>query len=190
MESKNTCKSQRRKLVDEFLKENIFATDDELAQLFQVSVQTIRLDRAALNIPELRERIKLAAEQNTTQVRSISGGEIIGDLVELKLNETGMSLLVVTKDMVLDKTKIIRGHFLFAQANSLAVAIVDSPLALTGSAQVKYQSPVKLGEKVVCRAIMQKQIRDKIYIRVNSTVNNEVVFTGDFLIFAKQREEI
>ena len=42
---------------------NPFITDHELSDLFQVSIQTIRLDRTYLNIPELRERIKLVAEK-------------------------------------------------------------------------------------------------------------------------------
>ena len=38
---------------------------------FDVSIQTIRLDRTHLNIPELRKRIKLVAEQNYGRIKSM-----------------------------------------------------------------------------------------------------------------------
>ena len=46
------------------LKNDPFLTDEELAEIFLVSVPTIRLDRLELGIPELRERIKDVAENN------------------------------------------------------------------------------------------------------------------------------
>ena len=39
--------------------------------MFQVSIQTIRLDRTHLNIPELRKRVKLVAEHNYDQIKSM-----------------------------------------------------------------------------------------------------------------------
>lgn len=181
-------KDTRRAEIKEYLRDNPFATDEELAQRFSVSIQTIRLDRSALNIPELRVRIKQVAQQNYGQVKSIKESEIIGELLELELDDSAMSLLEVTRHMVLDKSKIIRGHHLFAQANSLAVAMVDSPLALTGSARIKYLTPILLGEKVLCKATLLKKKGEKLYIETISTVNGRQVFQGDFIIFAKERE--
>lgn len=56
-------KKQRQSLLVETIKENPFITDEDLADKFSVSVQTIRLDRLELSIPELRERIKTVAEK-------------------------------------------------------------------------------------------------------------------------------
>ena len=36
-----------------------FITDEDLAEKFQVSIQTVRLDRMELSIPELRERLNM-----------------------------------------------------------------------------------------------------------------------------------
>lgn len=190
MEEKSLTRSERRQEMEKCLQQNPFLTDEELAEQFRVSVQTIRLDRAALQIPELRERLKLVAEQSYGQVKSISGIEIIGELIDIKLNESAISLLDVSTEMVLSRAKIIRGHFLFAQANSLAVALVDSPLVLTGSARVKYLFPVKLGQKVLARAEVLKRKGDKFYIKVTSNVGKLEVFSGSFLLFAKGREDI
>ncbi|MDW7673601.1 MAG: transcription factor FapR [Bacillota bacterium] len=190
MGAKCLTKSERRQEIKKILDENPFFTDEELAQLYKVSVQTIRLDRAALDIPEVRERIKLLAEHSYGEVKSITGLEIIGDLIELKLNESAISLLTVSEEMVLSKAKVIRGHLLFAQANSLAVAMIDSPLALTGSANVKYIAPVSLDERVICRAKVMKKRGEKFLIKIVSTVNNSEVFRGNFLVFAKGKEEV
>jgi predicted ribosomally synthesized peptide with nif11-like leader len=43
-------------------------TDDELAEKFGISVQTIRLDRLELKIPELRERVKNVAKEELAQI--------------------------------------------------------------------------------------------------------------------------
>ena len=47
-------KEERQQLLREKLNISPFTTDEELATYFGVSVPTIRLDRLALGIPELR----------------------------------------------------------------------------------------------------------------------------------------
>ena len=58
-----TNEKERQRLLSETIAENPFVTDEQLATQFQVSVQTIRLDRMELSIPELRERIKDVASK-------------------------------------------------------------------------------------------------------------------------------
>ena len=48
-------KKERQQLLLQQVKEKPFLTDEELAQKLGVSVQTIRLDRLELGIPELRD---------------------------------------------------------------------------------------------------------------------------------------
>ena len=55
-------KKERQRLLQETIREDPFITDEELAEKFSVSIQTIRLDRLELGIPELRERIKNVAQ--------------------------------------------------------------------------------------------------------------------------------
>ncbi len=40
------------------LERNPFLTDEQLAKALEVSIQTIRLDRLRMNIPEVRERTR------------------------------------------------------------------------------------------------------------------------------------
>lgn len=182
-------KQKRHKELESFIKENPFITDEELAKNFRVSVQTIRLDRLELGIPELRERMKSYAEGSYSQLKSLAGAEIIGELVDLELEKTGISLLEISQDMVFKKNKIARGHMLFAQANSLAVALVDAEVALTGAAKVLFQRPVNLGERIVAKAVVNSKIGNKYNISVVSRSDNEVVFQGEFRIFAVDYKE-
>ena len=49
-----------------------------MCELFNVSIQTIRLDRTQLNIPELRKRIKSVAKQNYEYIKGLEANEVIG----------------------------------------------------------------------------------------------------------------
>ena len=55
-------KKVRQQRLEAALIKNPFLTDAHLAEQFEVSIQTIRLDRLALGIPELRERTRHMAE--------------------------------------------------------------------------------------------------------------------------------
>lgn len=55
-------KAERRQAIQKAIELNPFITDSELCEQFEVSIQTIRLDRTNLSIPELRKRIKLVVE--------------------------------------------------------------------------------------------------------------------------------
>lgn len=183
-------KPNRLKALGSFIKENPFITDEELAKQFQVSVQTIRLDRLELGIPELRERMKQYAENSYSQVKSLAVPEIIGELLDLELENTGLSLLEITGDMVFQKNRIARGHILFAQANSLAVALVNAEVALTGMAKVSFLRPVQLGERIVAKAVVESTKNNKYDVSVTSRSDKEIVFQGEFRIFAMDNREV
>ena len=122
-------KKERQQLLLQQVKEKPFLTDEELAQKLGVSVQTIRLDRLELGIPELRGRIRKMAESAQNKVKSIESGDVVGELIDLELGHSGISLLRITDDMVFAKTKIAKGYYMFSQANSLALALIDAPMA-------------------------------------------------------------
>ena len=78
-------KKERQQLLLQQVKEKPFLTDEELAQKLNVSVQTIRLDRLELGIPELRGRIRKMAESAQNKVKSIESGDVVGELIDLEL---------------------------------------------------------------------------------------------------------
>ncbi|KMM38712.1 transcription factor FapR [Guptibacillus hwajinpoensis] len=176
-------KKDRQEQLKETIESTPFITDEELADKFNVSIQTIRLDRLELSIPELRERIKYVAQQQLDEVKALPIDEVIGQIIDLQLDESAISILDIRPEHVFSRNKIARGHHLFAQANSLAVAIIDDELALTAKANIRFSSQVKEGERVVAKASVTEQSKDRTTVEVNSFVHNENVFTGEFVMY-------
>ena len=178
-------KEERQQLLVEKIEKTPFITDEELANYFNVSVQTIRLDRLELSIPEVRERIKsLATNQWNETVKSLPLDEVIGDIIDLELDKRAISIMTIQREQIFSRNKIARGHHLFAQANSLAVAVIDDELALTRKAEIKFKRQVRLGEQVVAKAeVKSVQPNGITIVQVKSSVKNEVVFTGEFHMY-------
>ena len=178
-------KKERQQHLIEKIDATPFITDEELAIYFEVSIQTIRLDRLALGIPELRERIKSVATGNWNEtVKSLPLEEVIGDIIDLELDKRAISIMPIQKEHVFSRNKIARGHHLFAQANSLAVAVINDELALTSKSEIRFKRQVKLGEQVVAKAeVTHVDTNGKTLVKVESFVKNESVFTGVFHMY-------
>lgn len=183
-------KRERQELLKETISEMPFITDEELAKKFSVSIQTIRLDRMELAIPELRERIKtVATAQWNETVRAISIDEIIGEIIDLELDKRAISILDIKAEHVFTRNRIARGHHLFAQANSLAVAVIDDPLALTARSEIRFTRQVNQGERVVAKAKVVGQGENKrTLVEVASHVDNELVFSGMFEMYRSEEK--
>jgi len=175
-------KKIRQISLQENLASSPFLTDGELAVLLNVSVQTIRLDRLELGIPELRGRTKQMAEGAQNKLKAIARGEIIGELIDLELGVQGISVMTITPDMVFEKTKIARGHYVFSQANSLAIAIIDASTAVTGVANIKYKIPIHVGEKLVAKAEVIRKRGNKYFIWVKTRNEKQEVFRAKFIM--------
>ncbi len=182
MNGAKLSKKERHIRLVEKLKEDPFLTDEELMQMFNVSIQTIRLDRLELGIPELRERIKNVAEQSYSKVRTIGGTEIVGELVDINLGKSGISILEADETMAFMKTSVVRGHNIYAQAESLAIAVIDADVALTGVANVKYKDLVKAGEKLIAKAEVIRKRGNKYFVHVFTYVGQKQVFRGKFIL--------
>ena len=50
-------------------------------------------------------------------MRTISGKEIVGELLDIDLGKKGISVLETDDSMAFEKTNIVRGQFTYAQAN-------------------------------------------------------------------------
>ncbi|MBW7473339.1 transcription factor FapR [Paenibacillus oenotherae] len=185
-------KRQRHQQLSRLIDENPFITDRELTRQLKVSIQTIRLDRMELAIPELRERLKLMAERSYDAVRSLPLHEVIGDIVDLQLDRSGISIFEIRAEHVFSRTGIARGHHVFAQANSLAVAVINEEIALTATADIRFVRSVKLGEKCIAKAYVRSISgeRSKAKVEVFSYVGDEMVFQGHFVIYRSTGETV
>ncbi|MCL6516442.1 transcription factor FapR [Alicyclobacillus sp.] len=176
-------KSERRAALVQKLREDPFVTDEQLADYFQVSVATIRLDRAALNIPEVRERMRRMAHRELDALRSLDHREVVGEIQELVLGRFATSVLRVSSEHVFARTGIMRGHHLFAQVNSLATAVVDADVVVTAKAEVRFHRPVRLGEWLHSRVDVLAQRAGITKCQAVSRVGGERVLEG--VIWAK-----
>jgi acyl-coenzyme A thioesterase PaaI-like protein len=177
-------KRDRQTQLRDKIRENPFLSDEDLAKLFDVSVQTIRLDRLALAIPELRERTKSVAERTYGIVKSMGSKEIVGELIDIALGQRGLSILETSSDMVFERSRVVRGQYIYAQAESLAIALIDADVVLTGLANVKYRRPVTVGEKLVAKGEVIRRRGTHHVVLVETKVGSEKVFRGKFSVFA------
>lgn len=187
--SKNSLtKKERQSILQKKIKENPFLTDEELAEVFSVSVPTVRLDRLELGIPEVRERIKYVAEGNLAKVRSISSRDVIGELIDLELGVRGISVFDTKQDMVFEKSKIVRGHYIYSLAESLAIAVIDANAALVGVANIKYKTPVYAGSKLIAKAEVKRVKGNNYIVWVSISEKQNLVFRGKFILVSVEKE--
>lgn len=182
----NLNKIERQRRIKEYILRDPFLSDKKLAELFNFSVQTIRLDRLEMGIPEMRKRIiKVAKETSLAdQVKSLKRDEIIGELIDIELGKSGIAILKTVKSMAFDRTGIIRSHYIFSLADSLAISIIDAEVALTGIARLRYKIPVYTGQTLVAKARVAQKKGNKYLVSVHVKSNQEEVFTGKLVIFS------
>lgn len=179
------AKRERQGRLLEKLKEDTFMTDEDIAAYLDVSIPTVRLDRLELGIPELRQRIRDVASQNRGKVRSLKTEEIVGELIELQLGISAISVLDTTDDMVFSQSRIVRGHYIYAMAESLAIAVIDADVALVGVANIKYKRPVHAGNRLVAKAtVRENREGGKHIVWVFITSRQVEMFRGKFILAA------
>jgi acyl-coenzyme A thioesterase PaaI-like protein len=179
------AKRERQNRLLEKLKEDLFMTDEDIACYLDVSIPTVRLDRLELGIPELRQRIREVASQTKGQVRSLNAEEMIGELIELQLGNTAISVLDTSDEMVFSQSKVVRGHYIYSMAESLAIAVIDADVALVGIANIKYKLPVYAGNRLVAKATVRTNRENGRFIVWVLIYNKQVeVFRGKFILAA------
>jgi acyl-coenzyme A thioesterase PaaI-like protein len=146
------------------------------------NIPTIRLDRLELGIPELRQRVRDVASQNHKKVKALHANEIIGEIVEIQLGKNGISILDTTEQMVFEHSKIVRGHFIYSFAESLAIAVIDAEVALVGIANIKYKVPVYAGSRLVAKATVRQARQRNYIVWVMIYHKQKEVFRGKFIL--------
>ena len=181
----NLSKFDRQKKIKEYISKDPFLSDKKLAELFNFSVQTIRLDRLEMNIPEMRKRIVQVAKNTSSsdKVKSLSKEEIVGELIDIELGKNGIAILKTTKDMAFNRTGIVRSHYIFSLADSLAISIIDAEVALTGIVRLRYKKPVYAGQTLVAKARIVRNKGNKYLVSVHVKTEQKEVFTGKLIIF-------
>ena len=99
--------------------------------------------------------------------------------------EDGESKVVFTAlpEMAADKTGLVHGGFVFGLADYAAMLAVNHPNVVLGSADVKFLSPVQVGDTLEARASVQKVDGKKQVVDVVVSQRDKKVFTGRFTCF-------
>lgn len=179
---KNLTKEKRQEKVIDKISNNPFLSDEQLAKIFKVSIQTIRLDRLEMGIPEMRKRVIKLAQKASSKVKALNRNEIIGDLIDIDLGKSGISTLHTTKEMAFGKNNLVRSHYIFSLADSLAMAIIDSDIVLTGRARLRYKYPVYSGQLLVAKARIATRKSNKYLVSVHIKCNHKEVFTAKLIM--------
>jgi hypothetical protein len=173
-------KSRQIRLAD-IIENDPLTTDEELALKLHVSVSTVRLDRALLGIPELRERTKKQAQEAMSRLRSLSLKESVGELLELEPNKWALSVLRATRDMAFRNTKLIWDLYIFAQASSLAVAVIEADMVIVDSMRGECKGHAHVGEDLVARAKVGVNKEGTTIVSVRTKVVDQEIFVGRFI---------
>jgi hypothetical protein len=174
-------KKLRQQRLAKLLDDNPMATDQELATLLGVSVSTMRLDRALMGIPELRERIKRMAQEAGSKLRSLSQSEIVGDLLELEPNRWALSVLRTTREMAFRTTDILWDHYIYAQASSIAVAVIETAAVIIDSMRGEYKGQARVGDVLIARAKVGVSKDNRYIVSVRTRIGEKEIFVGRFI---------
>ncbi|WP_167317581.1 transcription factor FapR [Caldicellulosiruptor hydrothermalis] len=177
-------RKERHRLLLQRIKENPFITDEELASEFGCSVQTIRLDRAILDIKEVRERIKEMAKESISKLKTISPRDVVGEIIDIELENFAIAMFEPQLWMTFSNSNMVKGQYIYAFAESVAMSVIDAKAALIGVANIKYKTPVFANDRLVARAELKKKRNNKYIVWVFIKRNNEEVFRGKFILVA------
>ena len=152
MSRTNEARKERNKQIIDYLKQDPFANDEKLAEYFNVSINTIRLDRARLGIREVRERIKDRASENIKKIVSLGKEEIIGNVIEFVPGEKAVSVLETKDYMSFENTDVIKGYHIYSMAETVAISIIPNKVALVGVANIKYVKKILKNETTASKS--------------------------------------
>ena len=89
--------------------------------------------------------------------------------------------LTATEEMVVDDRDLVHGGFIFGLADHAAMIAVNDPNVLLASSNVKFLKPVRAGERVEARAVVENPGERKQTVSVTVTRGETEVFRGQFL---------
>ena len=157
-------------------------TDNELAKRLNVSLSTVRLDRALMGVPELRERIKTMAQNAMSKLQSLSPSEVIGELLELEPNKWALSVLQTAREMAFRFTDIVSDNYVYSQASSIAVAVIEAANVIIDSMRGEYKGHAHVGDVLIARAKVGVNHDGKKIVSVRTRVGDKEIFVGHFIL--------
>lgn len=173
-------RGRRREHLRAALLRDPLLTDLALGRLLGVSVQTVRLDRLALGIPEVRHRAREVAQ------RSLHGGAtptLRGEVVDL---EPGVSAVALLSPGPAGAVPWAEDPALFADAEALAVATSGLVAADVRVASLKFRRAACADGRLVAKAeVLRRGARvsgERRVVLVQIRCGDEAVFRAKFVV--------
>ena len=95
--------------------------------------------------------------------------------------------LHTTEIMASDEKGLVHGGFLFSAADYTAMLAVNHPNVVLAKAQVKFLSPVRVGEKVKFSGSVVHREGNKFSVKVEGMKGEVKVFYGEFLCVVTEK---
>jgi len=104
--------------------------------------------------------------------------------------DEGMAIVKIntTSEMVVDDHKLVHGGFIFGAADYAAMAAVNDPNVVLGSAEVKFLKPSKSGDAVTFKATVTEVDGKRRRVDVEGVDERGTkIFTGIFTCFVLEK---
>ena len=102
------------------------------------------------------------------------------ELLDLKIYETGLSVLETDSSMLFKNTNIVKSQCIYALAENLALNVINANAALVKVANVKYCEQVNLGDKLVAKSTVKREKNNEYIVHVIISVEMREVCRGIF----------
>lgn len=183
MAKTNKARLERSEKIIEYLCENPLATDEVLAKRFNVSVNTIRLDRARLGIKEFKERLKDKANNAMKMVTSIPQMEFICNMINFNKNKSAVSRIETDKSMAFENTNVVKGQYIYSFAETIAMSLIPIKEAIVEVANIKYVEEIIAGAIIYTKAELKRKTDTGylIWVRIVDEKEN-LKFKGKFIL--------
>ena len=170
-----TRRQRRRRALREALAADPLLTDAALALRLQVSVPTVRLDRVALGIPEVRRRVRAMAERGLARP---GGGVVRGAIVDLEPGSRAVAVL---------EPRGYQDPDWFADAQELALAASGVSAAAVDLVQVRFRRAELAGPLVAKAEVLRRRRdpaggRERRVVLVQIRVGDQVVVRAKFVV--------
>lgn len=167
-------KRERQERLVREIGRNPFLKDEDMADILQVSIATVRLDRSELGISEYRERIK-----NVAACKTDPSSEV-GEVVDFNLYHDGVSVLTTLDAPVFEDSTVIKGQTMYGYAETLALSVINAKRALVRVANIKYIKEVYRGDRLVAKYEVMRVKNNEYVVWVKIKRDMAEVFRAKF----------
>ena len=112
---------------------------------------------------------------------------LVGKPLEVITGVSSTVELQAIDEMAVDFSGLVHGGFTFGLADYAAMLAVNHPNVVLGYAQAKFTAPVRVGDKMIAKAVITKIDGGKSEVNVDVTVGTNRVFTGSFNCYSLEK---